>query len=118
MTDERDSVVEELAADLQNHLELAWWRFVLGKDPAPEYWPASVRLVVDVFSDMPGSPLRLAAGREYDVCSNQHGAVLTRDHKLGLKPAEYEVLTWTDRKASAERYRFTTDTSSQGKASA
>lgn len=62
----------------------------------PEWVPARVRLHADVFGDPPFRGKGVAAG-DHDCQCNQHGAVSVVDrggNSLGLRPAEFEVLSW------------------------
>lgn len=59
--------------------------------------PVAVRMCQTVRSDIPGSQLVCWAGQQYRAQVNRLGAVaaVTGIGVLGLKPGEFEVLSWT-----------------------
>lgn len=62
----------------------------------PEFVPATIRLTKELFGDGPFRGAGVAAGDHTCQC-NQWGAVTVLDRSgkaLGVKPAEFEVLTW------------------------
>jgi len=69
-----------------------------GKNPKrPDYVPKRVILQSAVRSDVPWNSLKAVPG-EYEVESNQWGAISVKinGESLGLKPAEFDVIEWTD----------------------
>ncbi len=64
---------------------------------APKWVPASVRLAAQVRGDFPVAYQTVAAAGDHECESNKWGAISVKgsDGKLlGLRPAEFEVLTW------------------------
>lgn len=109
--------VADLTGQLTDYVENSWHRFCLRKDEEPRMWPASIRmretvLAFDGLSDelamkIGGPRIVAGEGEIYRATSNPYGAVcaVVDGKLLGVKPAEFEIVTWQDDRPASESLR-------------
>lgn len=76
---------------------LAYYRAAFFK-AVPQFVPATVRMTAEVFGDFPWRGAGVPAG-DHECKCNRWGAVMVKDREgelLGLRPAEFEPLTWRE----------------------
>lgn len=90
----------QLVALRERHAEavraLDYYRAAFRRE-RPAYVPATIRLLHDVRGDAPLGHRSVARAGKHECECNQFGAVSVRaedGHMLGIKPAEFEPVTW------------------------